>query len=280
MLERAESNCVTIIPTFEDNFCYVVEYSTGNALLIDPAEPSKVWPVVSQMPLKITHIMATHHHWDHSGGNNEMVKLLKERGEEKVEVVGGRKDAVEGKTISVGDVDELELGKFKVSFLETPGHTNGHICYYFDSADETMVFTGDCLFVGGCGKFFEGSADEMFGSFMKLAVLPRSTLVYVGHEYTISNYSFATKAVQTDAVAARAQWAAEKRANGEFTVPSTIGDEIDSNVFMMAVLEKEGVNGGVWGGFLTKCGCAAGSSFLPAELLGKVREAKDKNLLK
>ena len=215
-----------------------------------------------------------------------MVKLINDRAgstKPNVIVIGGINDDVEGKTLSVTDKDEMTLGDFNVRFLETPGHTNGHICYYFESTFTKMVFTGDCLFVGGCGKFFEGGAEEMFGSFKKLAELPRETLVYVGHEYTVSNYNFAAKAVQTEAVVKRAKWAEEKRKRGEHTVPSTIGDEIDSNVFMMAVLNEEGadLSGGIWGGFLAKCGCSVGErDFLPAELLGKVREAKDKGMLK
>ena len=136
---------------------------------------------------------------------------------------------------------------------------------------------GDVLFVGGCGKFFEGTPEEMFGSFRKLAELPNDTEVYCGHEYTISNYDFASRALPSNArVSGRAAWAKAKRERGEHTVPSTIGDETECNVFMLAALGE--ANDAMWDEVKARCACEKNKNFLPMELMGVVRKAKDKKV--
>ena len=147
-----------------------------------------------------------------------MLTYLTTSGHPSCTVVGGEDDPVQSKTLSVTNSTVLNLGPYLVTCLSTPGHTNGHMCYHFSlplSLDPTpksgFVFTGDCLFIGGCGKFFEGTPAQMHASLNKLGKLPKDTLVYCGHEYTVSNYDFGRKAIGgLDPVRRRAEWATER----------------------------------------------------------------------
>lgn len=131
-------------------------------------------------------ILTTHHHWDHAGGNEKLVSKYSN----PLKVYGGD-DRIGGLTDKVKQDDQLKVGNLSIRCLFTPCHTTGHICYFIETPDERAVFTGDTLFSGGCGRFFEGTASQMYDALInKLSKLPDDTNVYCGHEYTLQNLSF------------------------------------------------------------------------------------------
>nr|XP_061805862.1 hydroxyacylglutathione hydrolase, mitochondrial-like [Nerophis lumbriciformis] len=223
---------VELLPALSDNYMYLlIDTDTKEAAVVDPVEPVKVVEAVRKHGVKLTTILTTHHHWDHAGGNEKMVKLMP-----GLKVYGGD-DRVDAITKKVSHSSNLKVGSLNVKCLFTPCHTTGHICYYVtkdDSSEPPAVFTGDTLFSAGCGKFFEGTAEQMYKALIEiLGRLPAETRVYCGHEYTVSNLKFA-RCVEPDNkdIQERLVWAKEKCSKGEPTVPSTLGDELTFNPFM------------------------------------------------
>ncbi|PHH92725.1 hypothetical protein CDD83_5748 [Cordyceps sp. RAO-2017] len=213
-----------------NNYAYLlVDDRTKEAVVIDPANPPEVAPALREAMrergVRLTAIVNTHHHWDHAGGNK---KLQQELDAPQLDVVGGRD--CEGVTRTPGHGDVFHLGDVAVRSVHTPCHTQDSICFFAEDATGRAVFTGDTLFVGGCGKFFEGSAAEMHEALNKrLAALPDDTVVYPGHEYTKSNVKFAAS-VQPSAAMLKLRDFAD--ANAVTTGKFTIGDEKKHNVFM------------------------------------------------
>ncbi|TKX26114.1 putative hydroxyacylglutathione hydrolase [Elsinoe australis] len=211
-----------------NNYAYLVtDDKSKDAVIIDPANPSEVLPVLKEEisgGKNLKSIINTHHHWDHAGGNEEMLKTY------SVPVIGGKDCAKVTKTPSHGETFTIGSG-IKVKALHTPCHTQDSICYLFEDGDERAVFTGDTLFIGGCGRFFEGTAEEMHKALNEtLAQLPDDTKVYPGHEYTKGNVKFAVTVAQNDAIKKLEDFANNnKQTQGKFT----IGDEKKHNVFMM-----------------------------------------------
>ena len=224
---------IITIPIFRDNYAYLLQcVKTGICGIIDPAEPKSVLPHLSSVNL--TSILATHHHIDHSGGNLEILKHYP-----NLEVYGGD-DRVPGVTNILKNGNKFRLGFLEIEAIHTPGHTTGSICYYVVDPDSSAkaVFTGDTLFVAGCGRFFEGTANDMFGSLVtKLAQLPDETLVYCGHEYTRANLLFAATVEPLNSDL-KVLHDAVTKSNLQCTVPSSIGEEKKVNPFMR-VANKE-----------------------------------------
>ncbi|KAI0123005.1 hydroxyacylglutathione hydrolase [Xylariales sp. AK1849] len=213
-----------------DNYAYlVVDDKSKDAVIIDPAHPEEVAPVLKKAiqdgKINLTAIVNTHHHWDHAGGNKQ---LLKELGAEKLPVIGGKE--CDGVTQTPPNGEGFKLGSITVKGLYTPCHTQDSISWFMQDGDDKAVFTGDTLFHGGCGKFFEGSAEEMHKALNKtLASLPDDTKVYPGHEYTKSNVKFGVSVLQNEAIKKLQSYAENnKETQGKFT----IGDEKEHNVFM------------------------------------------------
>ncbi|KAK1514873.1 hydroxyacylglutathione hydrolase [Colletotrichum abscissum] len=247
-----------------NNYAYLVkDDKTNDAVIIDPANPSEVTPVLQKAiksgEINLTAIVNTHHHWDHAGGNK---KLQGELGLDKLPIIGG-KDC-EGVTRTPGHGESFKIGEgIAVKALHTPCHTQDSICWFMQDGDQKVVFTGDTLFISGCGKFFEGNAEEMHSALNKtLAALPDDTVVFVsfldlpsnliqgqdeawnkggggiiadraqtkpGHEYTKSNVKFAASVLQNEAIQKLQAFAENnKETQGKFT----IGDEKKHNVFM------------------------------------------------
>ncbi|KAK7109822.1 hypothetical protein V1264_013803 [Littorina saxatilis] len=222
---------VRLIPALEDNYMYlIIDEQTKECAAVDPVEPDKVLSAVEEEGVKLNTVITTHHHWDHAGGNE---KLLETAG--KLKVYGGD-ERIGALTNKVTEGDQFNIGSLKVRCLFTPCHTSGHICYFITgpSGEEPAVLTGDTLFVGGCGKFFEGTAKEMYTALVeKLASLPPETKVYCGHEYTVSNLKFAAHVEpSSNAVKSKIAWATSQRSKNEPTVPSTIAEEMQYNPFM------------------------------------------------
>lgn len=217
-------------PALKDNYGYLVHDSaTGATAAIDTPEVTAILNALESTGWKLTHILNTHHHFDHAGGNAEL------KAKTGCTIIGprGEKDLIPGIDRAVGEGDIVELGDARARVLEVPGHTRGHVAYYF--ADDHVVFVGDTLFALGCGRLFEGTPAQMWTSLGKLMALPDDTTVYCAHEYTQSNARFAlTVEPHNTALAARAREIDEKRARGEWTVPTTIALEKATNPFLRA----------------------------------------------
>jgi len=213
---------IVSVPCLKDNFAYLVIDDDGRCAVVDPGEAAPVEAALVRENAKLVAIWATHHHPDHVGGVAELV--AKRPG---IEVAIGVKDAprTANVTRALEDGDEVALGPLRGRCIHNPGHTLGAISYVI----EGCVFTGDTMFGGGCGRVFEGDAQMMHASLMRLAALPAETRVYFGHEYTASNLRFAA-AVEPDnaALAARVKTLATP------STPSTIGDELATNPFLRA----------------------------------------------
>lgn len=224
---------VRILPALSDNYMYLlVDTATKQAAIVDPVDPDSVVAAVAKEGVTLTTLLTTHHHWDHAGGNAEMIKKVP-----GLTVIGGD-DRIDGITRKVGHGDSLSLGDLSIKCLATPCHTTGHICYYVTQGDtaDKAVFTGDTLFLGGCGRMFEGTAPEMHTALNTvLGSLPGETLVYCGHEYSLQNLAFGAH-VEPDnrAIQDKIRWSKEQRGSSPAlpTVPSTIQEEKNINPFM------------------------------------------------
>jgi len=232
-VQPGETMQVRVLPALSDNYMYLlVDQNTKEAAVVDPVDPEAVLKAVKEEGVKLTTILTTHHHWDHAGGNKGL--LEKAVG---LTVLGGD-SRIDGVTRMVVDGDVASLGGLNIKCLATPCHTTGHICYYVTDAqtDEKIVFTGDTLFLGGCGRFFEGTAEQMYTALVeKLGALPSETKVYCGHEYSLQNLGFGSHVEpENQDIADKIQWCRTKRelTPAEPTIPSSIGEEKRINPFM------------------------------------------------
>jgi hydroxyacylglutathione hydrolase len=233
---------IDLIPCLHDNYAYLLrDERNGLCAVVDPSEAQPVRAALAKIGAKIgaktgaksgaglTHILNTHHHFDHTGGNLEL------KAEFGAKVVGPEKDRSRIPGIDVG-VDESAawaFGPHRVSVLEIPAHTRAHIAFYFPDSD--AVFTGDTLFAMGCGRLFEGTPAMMWAAMEKLMALPDDTSVYCGHEYTLANARFAlTVEPDNTELQARMREVEALRADGKPTIPTTIGLEKRTNPFMRA----------------------------------------------
>lgn len=211
----------------------IIDKATQTAAIVDPVDPESVLAAVKEAKVNLTQVLTTHHHWDHAGGNEKLAKSF--QGPAALTVYGGD-DRIGALTQKVGHGDTFSVGTLSVKCLFTPCHTTGHICYFVEGSDEAdkAVFTGDTLFLSGCGRFFEGTAEQMYSALVeKLGALPGHTRVYCGHEYSLQNLAFA-KHVEPENVAVqkKIEWCKERREKELPTVPSTIDEEKEINPFM------------------------------------------------
>jgi hydroxyacylglutathione hydrolase len=220
---------VVAVPQLLDNYAYlVIDPATHEAAVVDCAEASPVLAEVKRRGIRLTTVLATHHHFDHVGGNNDLRAALPD-----LRIFGSAEDAprIPGITNPVHDGDSVSVGKLAGRIIFIPAHTSGHVAYYFPNSK--AVFTGDTLFAAGCGRLFEGDAKQMMSSLQRLAVLPDDTRVYCGHEYTQKNLEFAaTLEPSNRAVSEKLQAVRVRRGRGEPTVPSTIAEEKATNPFL------------------------------------------------
>jgi len=215
-------------PCLQDNYGYLVHVPDDNVTAtIDTPDVAAIENALAVRGWTLTHILNTHWHADHAGGN----AAIKEK--YGVTVIGPRGEAekIPGIDRAIGEGDKLSLGTVPIKVLDVPGHTLGHIAYWFET--ETVAFVGDTLFALGCGRVFEGTFPQMWGSLLKLLALPDETLVYCAHEYTAGNAAFAvTIEPDNKELVARVEKVRELRAAGQPTVPSTIGLERRTNPFL------------------------------------------------
>lgn len=216
------------IPALNDNYIYIVHEPNGWATaVIDPAVAQPVLQALDDKGWKLTHILNTHHHGDHVGGNAE----LKRKTGCAVVAVARDKERIPGIDVEVSEGDIIGLGHAEAKVLDVPGHTSGHIAFWF--AEENALFCGDTLFGLGCGRLFEGHAEEMWASLEKIRTLPPSTRIYCAHEYTQANGRFALQIEpENKALQQRMASVDRMREQGLPTIPSTLQDELATNPFL------------------------------------------------
>ena len=219
---------VQIIPCLQDNYSYLIidEYNK-TACVIDPSEADPVIEYLENNKIKLKFILNTHHHYDHVGGNQK----LKEKYRANIIGYKGDKARIPGIDILVNDQETWMCENFEAKVIHVPGHTLGHICFYFYK--EESIFTGDALFSLGCGRIFEGTHSQMFDSLMKLKELPHNTKVFCGHEYTKINSNFCiTHDKNNKNLKAKINDIDMKLKDNLPTIPSTIKDELECNIFL------------------------------------------------
>lgn len=218
------------IPTRDDNYVYLLrESSSGNAAVVDPSDAEPVLEALDQFGWNLTHILTTHHHNDHIGGVEEIVAKT------GCTLVGPRADneRIPGIDVEVGDGDTYMLYEAEATVWDVPGHTRGHIAYWFPESQ--ALFCGDTLFALGCGRLFEGTAEQMWTSISKFSVVPDETWVYCAHEYTQSNAKFALHVdPNNEDLKTYAAEIDRRRERGVSTVPSPMGLERKTNPFLRA----------------------------------------------
>ncbi len=215
------------LPVLNDNYIYLLhDPVSAETAVVDPAVAQPVLDVLEQKGWRLTYILNTHHHSDHVGGNSE----LKQKTGCTVIAALSDQPRIPGFDRGVVDGDVITLGRHSAKVISTPGHTSGHIVYHF--ADDNLLFCGDTLFVMGCGRLFEGTAEQMWQSLQKLKALPESTQLYCAHEYSQANGRFAlTVEPDNRQLQQRMEMINQLRAQHLPTVPSTIEQELATNPF-------------------------------------------------
>ncbi len=224
MINRILYIMVTVIPipALKDNYIWLIQ-EANTVAIVDPGDATPVLEVLQERRLALATILITHHHWDHVNGLEGLLKHY------SVPVYGPASESIPQRTHGLREGDEVQLPGVRFQVLDVPGHTAGAIAYY----GEGRLFSGDTLFTAGCGRLFEGTAQQMYDSLAKLASLAQATQLYCGHEYTLANLAFAS-AVEPDNlhIKARLREAQQRRKRGLPTVPSTLAIERLTNPFL------------------------------------------------
>ncbi len=218
---------IEIIKCLSDNYSYLIfEEKSNSVSIVDPSEFIQCDKVIQKYK-KLDYILNTHHHADHVDGNIK----LKKKYNSKIIGFDGDKDRIPGIDILLKDNQNQKIGGLMFKTIFIPGHTKGHIAFYFK--DQKIIFTGDTLFSLGCGRIFEGTYKDMFNSLNKLKVLPSQTKIYCGHEYTKSNLNFCLKYDQNNLKLKEKSIEINSKIKSNLpTIPTTIGEELKTNIFL------------------------------------------------
>jgi hydroxyacylglutathione hydrolase len=247
------------LPALTDNYIYLLhEPISGETAVVDPADAGPVFVALQEKGWPLSYVLNTHHHADHVDGN---LQLKRQTG---CKIVGAKADRqrIPGIDIEVGHGDKIRLGDETLQIIATPGHTLGHIAYY--CAESEALFCGDTLFSMGCGRLFEGSAEQMWQSLQLFKALPPSTKVYCAHEYTQANGRFAlTLEADNPALQQRIDEVDRLRSQNLSTLPSSIGLELATNPFFRE--NSASIRQAV----------AANDAESAAEVFARVRRSKD-----
>jgi len=219
---------ITPIHCLTDNYAYIIfDNNSKTAGVVDPSESKPIISFLKKKNIKLNYILNTHHHFDHIGGNIELKKIY------NAKIIGfeGDKHRIPGIDIAVKNNEKWNFGNSTIKALHIPGHTLGHICFFFEK--EKIAFTGDTLFSLGCGRIFEGDHKQMFSSLNKIKKLPKDTKIYCGHEYTYKNAEFCIKYDDNNNDLIKKFKKIKKlRSENLPTIPSILEDEIKSNIFL------------------------------------------------
>lgn len=250
---------IELVPCLRDNYAYLLhDTHTGTVGVVDPSESVPVINALKRRNQNLTYILNTHHHYDHTGGNIEL------KAKYGAKVIGSikDKDRIPGIDIALRDGEIWMFAGHQVLIMETPGHTTGHVSFYFP--ESAVIFTGDTLFSLSCGKLFEGTPEQMFTSLQKILTLPEETNVYCGHEYTESNSKFALSIEPNNKeLQEYASLVAHLRSKKLPTIPTTLKLEKKCNPFLRSWSTE----------IRTKLNISANAS--EAQALGIIRQAKD-----
>lgn len=217
-------NSVTTIPALGDNYIYLYQCGDNSAFVIDPGDSKPVLPLLEKRNLELSAVLITHGHSDHCAGARDLKKKT------GCQIIGPQSSGIPGIDRIVEDGEILELNGTKVRVIATPGHTSTSVCYYVEPTEDRpgILFTGDTLFMGGCGRPFECDTKTMWTSLQKIAALPDDTLICPGHDYTQENYQFALT-IEPDN-----QPVKNLLDKADFSPPSSIAREKQTNVFLRA----------------------------------------------
>ncbi len=224
---------VHTITAFEDNYIWLIRHpDQPHVVIVDPGDATPVIAAITAQSLKPVAILITHHHWDHVGGIEDLLARW------PMPVYGPARETIPHISQPLSENDHIHIEALAADFqvLHVPGHTAGHVAYYHPASDvdkHGMIFVGDTLFAGGCGRLFEGTPAQMHDSLSQIAALPDDTRVYCAHEYTADNLTFARIAEPDNpALQARQQTVQQQREQGQATVPSLLGEEKATNPFL------------------------------------------------
>ncbi len=252
---------VIAVPAFQDNYLWLL-HAEGcrDCYVVDPGDANVIEAALEAHDFTLAGVLLTHHHWDHTGG----VEALTAK--RAIPVYGPKSANIPLVTEALAEGDEIKLeGNLSFKVLEVPGHTLDHIAYFDDAS--ASLFCGDALFAGGCGRMFEGTAPQMQASLAKMAALPVETKIYCAHEYTQANLRFALAVEPNNQrLSERVKNTDRLRAEGKRTVPSVLGDELQTNPFLR------------WGAetVVSAASAQAGHSVSkPDEVFGALRSWKD-----
>ncbi|GER32740.1 hydroxyacylglutathione hydrolase [Striga asiatica] len=250
---------IELVPCLQDNYAYLLhDVDTGTVGVVDPSEAVPVIDALNKKNWNLNYILNTHHHYDHTGGNID----LKERYGAKVIGSGIDMDRIPGIDIVLNDGDKWMFASHEVHVMATPGHTRGHIGFYFPRSK--LIFTGDTLFSLSCGKLFEGTPEQMLSSLRKITSLPEDTNIYCGHEYTLSNAKFALSIEPGNKeLQSYATLVARLREKGMPTIPTSLRKEKLCNPFLRTSSAE------------IRKSLKIPESADDAEALGSIRQAKD-----
>ena len=211
------------IPAFQDNYIWAIE-NDKKITVVDPGDANAVLDALKKDNLMLEDILITHHHYDHTGGVSTLKDIM------QGQVYGPDNPAIAGIDIPLTEGESMETLGYSFEIIETPGHTLDHISFY--SLSNEVLFCGDTLFSGGCGRLFEGSYEQLYSSLQKLKRLPDKTKVYCTHEYTLSNLNFAINQIADEDIQIRKHEVEVLLKQGMISLPSTIGLEKNINLFL------------------------------------------------
>jgi hydroxyacylglutathione hydrolase len=216
------------VPAFSDNYIWLVhDEDSAETAVVDPGNAAPALAEAMRRGWRISQLWNTHWHGDHTGGNLTVKQATGCR------ILGPAKETIPGIDERLAEGDTIRLGAHCGRVIDVPGHTSGHIALIFE--DQRIAFVGDTLFAMGCGRLFEGTAEQMFTSLQRLVALPDDTKLYCAHEYTMANARFAAHAEPANlAIAQRLERVADLRARGEITVPTSVQEERATNPFVRA----------------------------------------------
>ncbi|HEJ9555589.1 TPA: hydroxyacylglutathione hydrolase [Proteus mirabilis] len=244
------------IPALSDNYIWLLSNENSECVIVDPSQAKPVIDTISQRSLTPVAILLTHHHEDHVGGVAGLVNKYP-----NIEVFGPQETQTKGANKIIHDQEHIIIDSFSFLVIGTPGHTLGHVAYY----SEPYLFCGDTLFSGGCGRLFEGSAQQMFSSLQKLMALPDNTLICCAHEYTLANLTFAHHIMPKNPdITDYLNQVTEMRHHLQPTVPITLKNEKNINLF----LKSDDID-------LQRILGITSNTYAPIKTFTKLRELKD-----